>query len=865
MKTAFYLFLTSSFLILIASHSLHSQETGIDVPRIISYQGFINNSDRLPISNGTYRINVNLYSDSEGLHSIWSGSYETMITNGLFHLFLGSGDYPFTDETVFDRPLWLGVALNGQGEMFPFTPLSSVPYAMSVSNGSISTSELVDGAVTAKKLSVDYISSLIVDGISTKGANQEINIVGGKGVAVQYDASNSNIIIELDNALSKGKKGARTLGIWGNTNFYGFDGDVGSGPTNNIPNATASQYNVVVGGDNNDIGNGTDNPDYTVIGGGKDNNILSDYGTISGGENNLISTSSHHSTLAGGEDNEISDEHATISGGSSNTASNEFTVISGGSSNTASGVYAITSGGFNNIASNTHSVVSGGQTNKASGLWSTVSGGYLNWSENSYTSISGGSANHASGLKSTIGGGEENDAQSDFSSIAGGYDNNISAANSTIGGGYTNDIEGSNSTIGGGNSNKIYNSSSTYNTIGGGSSNNVGASLTSSSYAFIGGGSGNKTLADYSVAGGGNTNTVSGSYAVIAGGSTNTASGSYSVAGGGSTNTVSGNYAVIAGGNQNNITSIYATIGGGTENSVSGTKSTIGGGELNMIGAGTFMNTIGGGQSNSITSTNNATIGGGVNNIIQNTSNSSTIGGGFENTITSGGILATIPGGTLLRAKSFAQTVMGVANVPRGSITPGFSVNFTDAFNDPLLIVGNGNGIRMSNAFEVSYNGHSIVYDKNGSGMGGGRAAVRGATYMDNTIYAWGDINDDGSAVCDFGVQSVQHLGIGWYRITLNLAYHDGTPMTLDCASITVTQRTDHLPPALPVDPPPMGLCSNVTTSRFDPATNTFDVYITAIGLVGAGGNFSMVCNSIDRDFMFKVTGRPSPHASDPQ
>jgi hypothetical protein len=57
--------------------------------------------------------------------------------------------------------------------------------------------------------------------------------------------------------------------------------------------------------------------------------------------------------------------------------------------------------------------------------------------------------------------------------------------------------------------------------------------------------------------------------------------------------------------------------------------------------------------------------------------------------------------------------------------------------NDPLFIVGNGNASTRSNAFEVSNNGHSIVYHNNGAA----NSAISGARYIDNTPIAWGRVN----------------------------------------------------------------------------------------------------------------------------
>ena len=106
--------------------------------------------------------------------------------------------------------------------------------------------------------------------------------------------------------------------------------------------------------------------------------------------------------------------------------------------------------------------------------------------------------------------------------------------------------------------------------------------------------------------------------------------------------------------------------------------------------------------------------------------------------ITGAGNHADIPGGDSLVAQSFAQTVVGFHNKPEGAFVQGsksdFTHNHTHA-DDPLVIVGNGTIATQSNAFEVSYDGHSVVYDQLRSF---GRNAVFGGAYNDNTSCCMG-------------------------------------------------------------------------------------------------------------------------------
>ncbi len=216
--------------------------------------------------------------------------------------------------------------------------------------------------------------------------------------------------------------------------------------------------------------------------------------------------------------------------------------------------------------------------------------------------------------------------------------------------------------------------------------------------------------------------------------------------------------ATICGGGANSvineIRSDIGTIVGGQSNliDVNSDYSAIVGGSANIIAKQVFDGYIGAGTDNHIHDTAGyGVVLGGIGNIIDNSCNYSFIGGGNTNLIRSSGITNsgqynTITGGSHLICQSYAQTVMGHYNLSQGNST---SSSITG--NDRLLIIGNGaDAFNRSNAFEVSDNGHSIVYHTNG----GTNSAITGATYKDNIIYAWA-YYDAGVIVSKFGVASI--------------------------------------------------------------------------------------------------------------
>jgi hypothetical protein len=97
----------------------------------------------------------------------------------------------------------------------------------------------------------------------------------------------------------------------------------------------------------------------TIGGGGFSglpNNVISDYGTVSGGYGNTA------------------ENEATVSGGSSNTAGGIQSTVSGGRGNTAGGIGSTISGGYNNTVNGQYATVLGGRDNTANGDFSVASG-----------------------------------------------------------------------------------------------------------------------------------------------------------------------------------------------------------------------------------------------------------------------------------------------------------------------------------------------------------------------------------------------------------------------------------------------------------------------------------------------------------
>ncbi len=880
-----YTKMLSALLLLGALFFVYPLYAQSSIPRILTYQGQIIDKSGHSITDGKHTLTITLYGDVAGARKLWSTSETATITGGLFTVLLGSDNNPLPSAAEFNTTVYIGTSIDGTAEMRPLTLLTASPYALAIP----------DKSVTKEKLAADYIGGIAVNGKRLPAKGDYINLKDGTGINLLYDDETNSISLNTSFGIVDGKP----QWVGNNPCSNNSDGGVatntiGGGCSNGMPN-TAS-YASIIGGFRNHV-----KADYSVVAGGDTNVTLGAYSNIGGGHFNNISAD--YSVIAGGEINIASGAGSSILGGSNNTASGSSSTLGGGVFNLASGSFSTIGGGVGNIASGGFSFVGGGGYtdqlqsipfgNYATGIYSAIMGGLANLAQGDTSVLVGGSRNQAIGKNSTVGGGRSNIATNDFSSLLGGNNNTTSGdtsvvsggsfnmasgVNSTIAGGWRNTASGDSSFVGGGGVNTASGQNSVVaggaqNTAsgllsvisGGGDITNAGGNIASAQLATVAGGTNNKATALETTVSGGATNNATNQFSVVSGGTFNTASGESSVAAGGRENTSSALGSVVSGGKNNTSSKNGAFIGGGINtaelpspnNKADGINAVVTGGMLNEVDA------------------DEGSIGGGTLNNINALANDAAISGGKRNTIKPGGFAAAIPGGDSLFAQSYAQIVMGHNNKAQGTSTKT-AING----NDRLLIIGNGvppfnvTPGTPSNAFEVSNNGHSIVYHQNGSGLTifspctapppTGTPAIIGATYTDNICYAWGDIvpTIPPLPICspfypfnlnpasDFGVKQVVQTGVGTYTITLNDIDPDGvTAKPLNSGAVTATLVNGKCGETITVSPISGGV---------------FTVTITVLRLTRfAGGPDSgqldglFTCDPVDEEFAFHVFGRP--------
>jgi hypothetical protein len=323
--------------------------------------------------------------------------------------------------------------------------------------------------------------------------------------------------------------------------------------------------------------------------GGDSNSVQADFGTIGGGQGNLIGGAAAHGTVAGGQDNVASDYFATVGGGSANLASGSSSTVAGGWGNSAGASGATVPGGIGNAALGDHSFAAGWRAranHSGAFVWAdAIDAVFASTADNQFVARATGGFKFwvdtaAAGLR--LFPVSEPWCGPTVNVLAGHGGNNATGGvvGATVGGGgrdyENNSVRADFGTIGGGTGN-IISSGSEYGTVGGGTDN------TATGYAAtVGGGALNAAGDGYGTVGGGAINTASGDYATVGGGTGNTASDDYATVGGGADNAASGIYAAVGGGTGNTASGDYfATVGGGTGNTASGYAATVPGGEFN--------------------------------------------------------------------------------------------------------------------------------------------------------------------------------------------------------------------------------------------------------------------------------------------
>ena len=104
------------------------------VPSSLSYQGYLTDPAGSPIE-GDVVVTFSIYLTDLGSAPAWSDAELITVDAGLFSVELGGPLSPFP-AGLFDAPLWLGVTVDGDAEMLPRRPLTTVGFSFKADDAS---------------------------------------------------------------------------------------------------------------------------------------------------------------------------------------------------------------------------------------------------------------------------------------------------------------------------------------------------------------------------------------------------------------------------------------------------------------------------------------------------------------------------------------------------------------------------------------------------------------------------------------------------------------------------------------------------------------------------------------------------------
>lgn len=115
------------------------------VPRTVSYQGILADTQGALLPDGVHSITIRLYPSLSGGSPIYTETHGAIpVVRGLFNLIIGSST-PMPAGLKFDRAYFLGVSVDGGTELQPRTAITAAPYALYAETAGQALS-LVDGA-----------------------------------------------------------------------------------------------------------------------------------------------------------------------------------------------------------------------------------------------------------------------------------------------------------------------------------------------------------------------------------------------------------------------------------------------------------------------------------------------------------------------------------------------------------------------------------------------------------------------------------------------------------------------------------------------------------------------------------------------
>ena len=96
-------------------------------PGLLTYQGHLLDTDRMPVPDGVYQMSFALYGEPEGGEPLWGEAHEVEVKDGFFAVLLGT-EQPI-DPSVLRTETYIEIAVDGEA-LSPRQRLASVAFAL---------------------------------------------------------------------------------------------------------------------------------------------------------------------------------------------------------------------------------------------------------------------------------------------------------------------------------------------------------------------------------------------------------------------------------------------------------------------------------------------------------------------------------------------------------------------------------------------------------------------------------------------------------------------------------------------------------------------------------------------------------------